>query len=240
MGAVTANVQPQMVRTPSAFASGVTIHLRKDGWKSAPMVRVTSQGIVQDNPCMLSLQWNEDAAKGFGRPQEGEKYTCHSMARGVLYVAVGEIAEIATGQLPRIRLRMQDPCLALSLRQHQRYLVLRQGELADLADMKTTSSKIPRPLDLSLGGFSFEVGEAGWEVGEQARFNLELFVDQSGQPRRDLPSLQLTGLASVRSIFRLDGVGKVRLGCQFCDLAADQREQLEFWLTVHNCFLRNA
>jgi hypothetical protein len=240
MGAIVAKIQPQMVRTPTAFVSGVSIHLRKDAWKSAPMVCVVSLGVAQENPCVLSIQWNESTAKSFGRPQEGDKYTCHSMSRGVLYIAVGEITEIATGQLPRVRMRMQDPCLAIPLRQHQRYIVLGLGDLADLTNSKSASIKMPRPMDLSLGGFGFEASEAGWEAGEQVRFSLELFVDQNGQPRRDLPSLQLTGLAYVRSITRLDTGGKLRLGCQFGDLANDQLEQLEFWLTVHNCFLRNA
>jgi len=241
MGTVVAKIQPQMVRTSTAFVSGVAIHLRKDAWKSAPMVRVDSLGIVQQSPCVLSIQWNENTARSFGRPQAGEKFTCHTMARGVLYVASGEVTEVATGQLPRLRMRMQDPCLALPLRQHQRYYVIGQGDLADLADTKSGSTKIPRRTDLSLGGFGFEVGEAAWELGEQVRFNLEIFVDQHGQPRRDLPSLVLSGLAYVRSITRLEGSeGRLRLGCQFCELAAEQLEQLEFWLTVHHCFLRDA
>lgn len=232
------NIQSQLKRTVEVFTGGTSVYLRKDAWKNVPMVSVTSFGTVQESSCLLTILWNDRTLKSFGRPREGERFTCHLMARGVLYIVSGEVNDMADGILPRVRLRLSETCMGIVLRQHQRYAVLGAGDVSTLDGAKASSNKVARPMDISRGGFSFEVNTGNWENGDNLSFHLELFVEAEGQARRDLPAVYIEGMALVRNIFRWDTISKARLGCQFTEFAQDYQEQLEFWLTVHNCFLR--
>ena len=158
----------------------------------------------------------------------------------MLYAVNGDVLEASAGTTPRVRMKADGNCLAFPLRKHERYSVVASLEISDLRGDKSYTKTVPKPLDISLGGFGLEITDLSWSVGEQVCFGFEIFVADGIIANRGLPSVKLKGIAVIRSLLRTKAADKVRLGCQFSGLPNSQLEALEFWQTVHASYLRQA
>ena len=121
-----------------------------------------------------------------------------------------------------------------------RYQVQGQLLLGEPGADNAYEANQPFPMDLSLGGFGFEIPETELQVDEELPFAVKLWVDDDGRPAMEHPVLELHGQALVRNVRKDELGGTVILGLEFSRMPALQMASLQMWIAAHVSFLREA
>ena len=225
------------LRTSTVFKSGRPTYLRYTQFTKERMVNVECLGL--NNPgSSLNLGWIHPSGVASTSPKPGAKVQVHSLFDGVLHIVSGEIMDVTGGSKPRIRIRVEENCLAIPLRKHQRLLVLGKVRLGQEGDIKSYNQITPHQLDISLGGFGLTVPDAGYNQGEEMEFCLDLLSKESDASNPDNISFELAGRALVCRASSIENGAGVHLGLQFLDLSEEGSENLEHWLTIHESIQR--
>lgn len=216
------------------FAAGLPTYLRFRWGVLNVLAPVVSHGITTPGN-LLSVQWQDKAANPH-IPDEGTPVTCHALSNGVLYAARGEVTSSGDGPQPRLRIQLDPACVAVPLRQHERYDVNARLQLVDEDQATILEYRSPQNMNISLGGFGLETRPLGLKPGKVLGYTIEI-VQRSGEEESVLP---LNGAATVRMCTENRDRGVAYLGLQFCDPDQQQTQALELWLAAHQTGLRGS
>ena len=235
---VPITVGPRVIRREPAFhafEAGNLIYLSFKCGLSDTSVPATCVG-VQPESSIVVVHWHDTSSSAALEP--GLELTCQTIKHGVLYILHGQLAEIAPGRSPRLKLRVEPSCVALPLRRYQRYKVQGRLRLGPEDGAQTYAQNAYHAMNISLRGFGIELPSGTWQVAGEVPFALGLLVERNGTAMTSLPGLEIEGRAVVRKQLEAADGATVYLGLEFTELAESQQSALQFWLTAHQTYLR--
>jgi hypothetical protein len=227
---------PQAARGELTFkafraAMQVNVRVRLPGGEINTIAEVVS---IQPNAGMIVVQWS-----GTVLPRAGLDINCQGLVAGVLYVARGHVEDITPGKNPRVKLHVEERCVAVPLRKHHRWIVQGRLEFSAPGAAPYYVQNLYHEMNVSLGGFGSVLPlDALREDLEAIEAKLDLLVDRQGKPAEDLPGVSVTVAFKVRVKRALEGTANCYAGLEFIDLPESQLNALVFWLNAHESYLR--
>jgi hypothetical protein len=218
----------------AVFQAGLPVYLRRRIAGLDKIVLVSCAGV---SPGTLILRWLDAVASGVP-PREGEEVTCQALLQGVLHVASGFVEEVTAGKQPRLRIRVQERCLAVPLRKWPRYSVQGRLRMSQAGGSRVLSQNSFRGMNVSLGGFGIELGRDMWDGPDEVEFVLELLVERNGKADESLPGVNVAGDGVIRRRQAIAERNATYYGVQFTAVPEEQVQALEFWLAAHSAYLR--
>jgi len=208
------------------FPKDASVFLRYDQAGQTVNVAVTC-GDVFSKTNVVTIVWPESEGQ-VQAPQVNAKVECVTMLRGRLMQFPARISGLHHDTRLTLMLALDQECRIVNLRKHERYRVFGWVSLREAAP--TPSPEGRQPMDLSEGGFGACVAEPDLAVGQSCRFQLLADVYSSAEYSQSFPSLEISGAAILRRASNDGDTQQMRVGAQFSELPADDRQQLREWL----------